>query len=135
MGRYRNMLVVALTVGMLALAGSAVADCGAEHAKNDQSRADRMVSLQGCLSQNMDGSFRLIERESGESVELEAAQDLRIDDHVGQTVKVTGHWVDESGSYGDDSSSEYGTGDHGNVKPGKTFKVSKIETVSETCES
>ena len=146
MRKYRNAFMVALTVGLLAVAGAAVADCGAEHAK---AGSDQMVSLQGCLSQDMDGNFRLIEQESGESITLEASEDVRIDNHVGQTVKVTGAGSEKSGAEGDgawgedeghsdESETEYGS-DAGTYGAGgehnRSFKVSQIETVSETCES
>lgn len=139
MRKYRSTLVVALTIGLMTFAGAAVADCGAEHAKNDKAKAEKgeMVALQGCLSVEMDGTFRLIEQESGESIELEAREEVRIGDHVGRTVEVTGTWVDERGSSDDGSGNEYGsdTARDAKDKEGKTFKVSRIETVAESCES
>jgi len=48
------------------------------------------MALTGCLSQDSNGIFSLVESESGDSITVEGPDDLGIETHVGHLVKVTG---------------------------------------------
>lgn len=105
----QNRLMVALAVGLLALASAGLV------AADD--KAGETMSLVGCLDKDVGGAFTLIERESGDRVAIEGStKDIRLDDHVGHTVKVTGEWVEEESQYL------------------RYFKVSAIDSLSESCQ-
>lgn len=87
----------------LAPAGMAVAQ------EAEQATEEQEISLTGQLSvDDLEGTYVLIEAESGDSVIVRGAADLA--KHVGTTVKVTGKWAEDD-------------------KGVKYFAVSKIERV------
>lgn len=105
----RIAVVVAVAAGLFALAGSglAIAD----------NKAGESTSLLGCLDKDVGGSFTLVEQESGDRIAIESsAEDVRLDDHVGHTVKVTGQWVDDEKQYR------------------RYFEVAAIDMVSDSCQ-
>lgn len=105
----QNRLMVALAVGLLALASAGLA------AADD--KTGETTSLVGCLDKDVGGAFTLIEQESGDRVAIEgSSKDVRLDDHVGHTVKITGQWVDDENLYR------------------RYFEVSSIDMVSDSCE-
>lgn len=106
----RNRLAVAMViVGFFGFTAAGLALAGESHGDT--------MSLSGCLNQGQDGNFTLVERESGDSISIKAPENLRLADHVGETVKVTGQWVEKESEYQ------------------RYFKVSEIETVSASCQS
>jgi hypothetical protein len=104
----RNRVVVGLAVGLVVLAGVGLA------AANE--KAGETTSLVGCLDTDAGGSITLVEQESGEQVALKGANDVRLDDHVGHTVKVTGKWIEDEKQYR------------------RYFEVSAIDMVSDSCQ-
>jgi hypothetical protein len=52
------------------------------------------VTLIGLLSVDANGDYVLVEEQSGDSIMLRGPAKLA--DHIGETVKVTGMWVDAS---------------------------------------
>lgn len=106
----RNRALVAMTIGLLVLGGAAFVSAGDSYSKSET------MALQGCLSEDANGNFTLVEKESGDSIRLTAPEEVRIDEHVGQTVELTGSW-----EQGESGMSNY-------------FRVSKIEILSESCD-
>lgn len=113
MRKTRNRTLVALTVGLLVLGTAGLATAGDDYTKHKKGEE---IALQGCLNQDDNGDFTLVELESGDAVRVKTSEDLRIDEHVGQTVKVTGNWQED--------------------KDDKTmcFYVSNVEKLSDRCE-
>lgn len=112
MHRTRNRLFVALAVGLLGLMTAGLAVAGETTSDTDGEK----VALTGCLSQDSTGIFSLVESESGDSITVEAPDDLGIDTHVGHMVKVTGQWAESEGQ-------------------DRYFQVTEIEMVSESCQA
>ena len=52
------------------------------------------VTLSGTLSETEDGSYVLVEQESGEEISVRGPDALA--DHVGSDVKVTGQWTTDN---------------------------------------
>ena len=104
---------MALTIGLPALGTAgpvvAVGDCS-KHGTSER------MALQGCLNQNADGDSTLVEIESGDSVRVEAPEDLRLKEHVGQTVKITGNRQEDK-----DDCTMY-------------FQASQVEKLCDRCE-
>ncbi|HSN53358.1 MAG TPA: hypothetical protein VLT32_01745 [Candidatus Sulfomarinibacteraceae bacterium] len=109
----RNSTLAAITIGLLVLGTAGLAGAGDDHSKHGTSSK---MALQGCLNQDANGDFTLVEIESGDSVRVEAPEDLRIEEHVGQTVKITGNWQEDKADY-----TMY-------------FQAEKIEKLSDRCE-
>jgi hypothetical protein len=105
----RNRVVAGLAVGLVVLAGIGLAAADNETGET--------TSLVGCLDEDVSGSFTLVEQESGDRIALESSEDLRLEDHVGHTIKVTGKWIDDEEQY-----RHY-------------FQVSAIDMVSDSCQS
>jgi hypothetical protein len=84
---HRLAIVIALAVVALGSAGVLFAEDAKE------------LSLSGALSATEDGSYVLVERESGERISVRGPDELA--DHVGSEVKVTGQWIK------DDEGQEY----------------------------
>jgi len=59
----------------------------------EQGSTDEQVALVGQLASDGEGGYRLIERESGDSIPLRGNAQLA--EHVGTTVKVTGSWGED----------------------------------------
>lgn len=58
------------------------------------------ATLSGQLSKNADGTFVLAEEASGDSITLTAAVDtVKLADHAGKKVKVTGKWSADKTSF------------------------------------
>jgi hypothetical protein len=58
------------------------------------------TTLTGQLSYNNDGSYALTEEASGDSILLTAAADtVKLGDHIGKKVKVTGTWSSDKTSF------------------------------------
>ena len=109
----RNSTLAALTIGLLVLGTAGLAVAGGDYSKHGKSET---MALQGCLNQDADGDFTLVEIESGDSVRVEAPENLRIKEHVGQTVKITGNWQEDKTDY-----TMY-------------FQAERIEKLSDRCE-
>jgi hypothetical protein len=77
-----RLAIVALAVIALGSAGVLLAGEAGEQ------------SISGRLSASEDGTYVLVERESGERIEVRGPDALA--DHVGAEVKVTGEWTKDS---------------------------------------
>jgi len=77
---HRLAIVFALALVALGSAGALFAE---EEAKE--------LTLSGTLSETEDGSFVLVERESGEQISVRGPDELA--DHLGSEVKVVGQWI------------------------------------------
>lgn len=109
----RNSTLVAITIGLLVLGTAGLASAGGDDSKHAKSET---MALQGCLNQDSNGDFTLVEIESGDSVRVKAPEKLRIGEHVGQTVELTGNWQEDKVDY-----TMY-------------FQASNIKTLSDRCE-
>ena len=97
MKKFPSTIFAALAAFLvLAFAGTAV------HADGDKDP----ITLVGELAESEAGGYLLIEQESGDSIAVSGS--VMFGDHVGETVKLTGKWVEEEDGY-------------------RSFKVSKIE--------
>ncbi|HOC43378.1 MAG TPA: hypothetical protein PKJ99_10245 [Thermoanaerobaculales bacterium] len=106
--RHRGFVVLAVGLLAVAAAGVAIAD----------EKSGETMSLRGCLNEDADGLYTLIEQESGDKIKVQAesSKGIRLEDHVGHTVRVTGQWVEEESQYL------------------RYFKVSAIDSLSESCQ-
>lgn len=104
MRQHVNRISAILAVALLALLPAV-----AVLAMDDGMKTKEEVTLTGQLSNDEQGGFVLIERESGDSIALESAMDLAA--YVDSTVNVTGTWNQDAA---------------GNL----TFQVSHVEPAS-----
>jgi hypothetical protein len=97
--------------------GSSSGMQGSEHAKGEQ-------KLTGCV-RSSNGEY-MLETKKGKTVAL-AGQDVSA--HVGHTVAVHGSWS----SAGASDSSSMGSGS--SAKAGKSFNVSSVDMISDSCSA
>jgi hypothetical protein len=97
-----------------------------EHGKSGK------MTMTGCLEQGQGGNY-VLRDDTGKGVTIAGGEKLA--KHLNHTVKISGKYMETSGSASEHSTPNKTETKSGDVMHGNMFKMSKIEHVSDTCSS